>query len=78
MNELSEQLKAIIATILECEQTQIEETSGLATHPGWDSLRHVIIIVEVEKVFNVNICDEEIEVLVDFRLLLDYLNTKTR
>jgi acyl carrier protein len=73
MNDVSVQLRNIIASVLECKTSEVKEVSGLANHPGWDSLHHVMIIVEIEKVFNVEFKDEDIEKLIDFKLLLEYL-----
>jgi acyl carrier protein len=53
--------KIALAEALECEVNEISDTSGLGTHPKWDSLAHMRLLLILEREYNVSITDESIE-----------------
>jgi acyl carrier protein len=50
---VSEKLKRVILKELELEEFDIGDTTTAAMVPGWDSLRHVRIIMAVEESFGI-------------------------
>ena len=53
--------KTIIAQALDCRVDDILDTSTLGTHPKWDSLAHMRLLVMLESDYNFIITDESIE-----------------
>ncbi len=49
-----------VAEILECDKTELCETSKMHSHPKWDSLGHLSLLVKLEKDFKIEINDETI------------------
>jgi acyl carrier protein len=52
-------LASLIAQILDCEEGTLSETSGRATHDGWDSLAHLNVISAVEESYDVTLTSAE-------------------
>ncbi len=77
MDILTTKLKAIISEALDCDENSIDEHSGLGRHQEWDSLGQVVIIVSIEKYFSIKIKDEQIERLLTFVDLREYLKKKS-
>lgn len=48
---------SIVASILKVPVESLNETSSMGEHPGWDSLNHICVIVEIEKEYNISIED---------------------
>ena len=53
--------KTILAQALDCRVDDILDTSALGTHPNWDSLAHMRLLVLLESDYNFIITDESIE-----------------
>lgn len=49
-----------IAQIIECDKAELFEESKMYSHPKWDSLGHLSIMVRLEEDFNIEINDETI------------------
>ena len=78
MDTVATTLKNIISESLKCDLDTIDENVGLGKHPNWDSLHHVIIIVNIEKVFSIEIKDESVEKLLTFRDLKYFIENVTK
>ena len=46
-------LRSIIAAALGIDVGSLNEESGLDDAPNWDSLRHVVLLTEVERMYDV-------------------------
>ncbi|NVN94339.1 MAG: acyl carrier protein [Bacteroidetes bacterium] len=51
---IQENVVNLIARVLEVTPEKINEDTAIGDIPSWDSLRHVTIIIELEKHFKVN------------------------
>lgn len=51
-------LRGIISGVLKVPEDSIGLEDGIQKTPGWDSLAHVSIMVEIEKEFDVEINEE--------------------
>jgi acyl carrier protein len=51
--------EAVIARIFGVPRSTVSDTSSSATVAGWDSLNHVMLILELEKTFGVSFTAEE-------------------
>lgn len=62
---MDEQIIAIIARILEVPTEEIEMDTAVGDLPEWDSLHHVMIVTELEKIYNIKFSQEDLMELED-------------
>lgn len=62
-------LKTVIATILEVDASQIDDTASSDTLPNWDSLRHMNLVLALEDEYGISIPDEEAANISSYRLI---------
>ncbi len=74
MDKLDEELIKLIALALETDEESITPETGLGKHYNWDSLGHVAIMVELEKKYDIEINDENIEQLLNFSDIKEYIS----
>ncbi|MBF0355147.1 MAG: acyl carrier protein [Alphaproteobacteria bacterium] len=60
----------LIAAALECSQDSLNEHSGLARHPQWDSLGHLRIMMALEDAYGISITDASIREFETFSAIL--------
>ena len=53
-----DQLRSLVANALKVQPEQIGPEDGLLKTPGWDSMAHVSIMLEIERTFGVDISEE--------------------
>ena len=67
----------IIATVLEIsDASEIDEFSSAATLEGWDSLKHMNIVISLEQTFGVKFEDSEIPTLMSIGVIRDAIQAK--
>jgi acyl carrier protein len=69
-------LKELIANLFKCDVASLADTTGPGDIPGWDSLGHVTLMAEVQKVFGKHVPVEdaiEVESIADLTAVLDRL-----
>jgi len=56
-------IKAIelVAIALKCEAAELDQDSKIYSHPNWDSLGHLSIMIELEQKFNIEVNEITIE-----------------
>ena len=64
-NNLDDQLRELIADVLEIEPEEITDTSLFAEEHGADSLRAIEILAGIEKTFDVEIPQDELSRMVN-------------
>ncbi|WP_300725351.1 acyl carrier protein [uncultured Bacteroides sp.] len=62
---MDEQIIAIIARILEVPIEEINMDTAVGDLPEWDSLHHVMIVTELEKIYNIKFSQEDLMELED-------------
>jgi SAM-dependent methyltransferase len=70
----------LVAEALGCDASTLSDDSRLGTHPKWDSLGHVSVVMELEKHYGVAVSDETIrryESLRNIRELFERLENCT-
>lgn len=67
-------LKNIIAKELNCQVEDITDDAGWNKTFNWDSLAHIGIISAVESHFSIQIEDNQIQNLKDFKSILQFIN----
>jgi acyl carrier protein len=55
-----EKLQEVFCSVFENPNIKINEQTVAADIPEWDSLNHIILIVEIEKVFNIKFSSSQI------------------
>lgn len=75
-SELLEQINIIFKNTLDNEALVIEETTNANDVDEWDSLSHVLIVVEIEKHFKVRFTSREIRAWKNIRDVLNGLEEK--
>jgi len=73
---LNQQLAGAIAQALQLPEEQVVISSSVETLESWDSLAHLMVIMEVEQGFNVQFSTEEIPQLTSAKKLQDALRSR--
>lgn len=73
---LNQQLAGTIARALQLPEEQVTISSSVETLEEWDSLAHLMVIMEVEQGFNVQFSTEEIPQLTSAQKLQDALGSR--
>ena len=63
---LEAKIKAVMMEILGVDESEIEEDSAIGDLPNWDSLNHLRIIAEVEKLFDIQFTPDVLMDIEDF------------
>jgi acyl carrier protein len=67
----------IVARVLSCDSDSLSLESQLRRTHRWDSLTHLDIICELEKVYHVKISDVEVEALTKMSAILEFHKRNT-
>lgn len=70
---IKDEMYICIAKELGCEVTSITDEDGWNITNGWDSIIHISIITNIEKVFDITIPDEEISNLTTVGKIMGYV-----
>jgi acyl carrier protein len=62
-------LREVMATVLRVPADSIGPDSSMDTVPGWDSLRHLTLVLALEDEFGVQIPDEEAGSITSYPLI---------
>ena len=62
-------VKEIIADMLKIDLSQISDDSGMDKTAGWDSMKSLSIVLEIEKKFNIRFEVDEFENLTNYTAL---------
>ncbi len=68
-----EPLKRILAGIVGCPPDQIPDDAQLTTLEGWDSLRHLELMLALETEFDIHIQAKEIRELASLQQIHDFV-----
>ncbi len=71
MSKIEEQVKNIIAEVLEVEAEDVQEDTAIGDLPSWDSLNHLKIIGRIEKEFDIRFTPD---VMMDLEDVSDIVN----
>jgi acyl carrier protein len=73
-----ESVRAIIAANLKVAPTEVTEKTSMETHPAWDSLAHINIMMSVEQAFDLYLDVEEFPKLNSVLAIVGYLQDVQR
>lgn len=69
MDEIDHRIKIIMSTIFEIDINKINDNSSFDLIENWDSMNHMNLIVALEEEFNIQFSDDDIENLLNFKLI---------
>ena len=71
-----ENLKKIMASLFRLSEEEIGESTSLENTPAWDSLRHMELIVEIERAFELQLEVDEIVAMINYPAIVKIIKTK--
>ena len=66
---MENKVKQIIADMLKLDVSQISDDAGMDKTDGWDSMKSLSIVLEVEKIFEIRFEVDEFENLTNYAAL---------
>jgi len=69
-----DRIMKIVADSLDCPEDTLSAESGLGKHHMWDSLGHISVMVSLEKEFDIEVNEGNIEKLRTINDIVNYLN----
>jgi acyl carrier protein len=76
MSTVSAELVAVFRDVFEDDTLEVSRSTTAAAVPGWDSLRHVSLVLAVERAFGIRFSSAEVAMLQDAGELQDLVTTK--
>lgn len=73
MNYNINELKQLIAEVLQCNVADINNDSGLNRTYNWDSLNHITILTLIEEKFKIHIADKYFIELITVEKIANFL-----
>jgi acyl carrier protein len=73
---MEEQLKRIMADVLDLDHEAIDESTARDSLEAWDSLKHISLCLALEQEFSVSFEVHEIEAMVTYADVLQILQQK--
>ena len=73
---MEEELKEIFFNIFDLDDDEILENLDATEYKPWDSITHLMIITEIESIFNIIIPEEKIPELYTYKLIRNELKEK--
>ena len=75
MTNLENRIRTVLAQVFDLDEDAVNETTSSETVPQWDSLRHIKVIMLLEKNLNVSIRLDYIPTMSSFSRIRDVLST---
>ena len=75
---MEEKLKKLMAEILNLNESEIKDSLKMKETDGWDSLKHMELIVAFEQEFDIELTVDEIVAMQDYKEIKRILEEKTK
>ena len=75
--EVENRVKKVLSLVFEKEENYFNELSSPDNVDTWDSIAHINLAVALEKEFNLELNEEEIMELMNFKLIVLIIKEKT-
>lgn len=75
--EVENRVKKVLSLVFEKEENYFNELSSPDNVDTWDSIAHINLAVTLEKEFNLELSEEEIMELMNFKLIVLIIKEKT-
>ncbi|WP_146036899.1 acyl carrier protein [Leptospira inadai] len=66
----------VMSNVFAVEKDQITDEIAIGKFKGWDSLRHMSLVLALEEEFGIRFDDDEIPNLISFKLILHALDAR--
>ena len=73
---MKNKVKEILATILEINVSDINDTFSQKSCPNWDSLNQLNLIIALEEEFNISFDPEEISLMNDLDSIIVHISNR--
>ena len=70
---MEDKIKEILATVLEIDQSDVNNETNPDTVSSWDSLRHMKLVFSIEDEYDVQFSDDQIIQLTDVGKIINCL-----
>lgn len=71
-----EQLKEVFVRVLDVDPSSVNERTTIDNLDEWDSMKHLELVMEIEKEFHVEFQPHEIILMNSVKLIMDKLQAK--
>ena len=75
---MEKKIRIIMAKVFEIEISKISPKTTPSNTDNWDSLRHLMLIVELEKEFKVSFTDDELVRLAVYKSICQIVTKKNK
>lgn len=72
----AQEIKNIIATALDIEETIMTDDATMGDFPQWDSMGHMEVVIALDIAFGVGITPESIQATMSIPNILNYIESK--
>jgi acyl carrier protein len=72
---MEDQVKAIMARVFKIDATLIKDDTAPGNVNGWDSLKQMNLVAALEDEFDIEIDDDEIQEMINYRVIVAILKT---
>jgi acyl carrier protein len=69
-------IKHVIANVLNIPDTRLSAESSMRDTPEWDSLKHIELILELERHYGIALTGDEIAEMTSVQAIMDILQQK--
>jgi len=76
MQDVTKRIKRTMAAVFDISEEEIVDTSSPDNVEGWDSLRHMTLVLALEEEFNVELLDAEVHEMLNFLLIENIIDRK--
>ena len=77
-NKLEQEVKKILSTVLKTPIAKIDSTWSTITIDNWDSLKHIQVVLNLEKFFKIKFDVNEYNELTSFNNIINLLRKKKK
>ncbi len=64
-----DKLRDVVAAMLELDPATVGPDTSTDTVPGWDSLRHMNLIIAIEQAFGITVPDEDVTSMTSYPII---------
>ena len=75
---MDNQLKSILGTVFDLSADEINDETSPENVGLWDSLNHLRLITEIEKVFRIRLSMKEVRAMVSYRIIRETVDLHLR
>ena len=73
---MEDRIKQVMSDVFNIDVNSINNDASTSNTEGWDSLKHMNLIIALEEEFNIEFTDEEIIDSMNYALILNIIEAK--